>query len=77
MYNLRTRENTFPLPIYPAWKRTQVGDLSLPLFRVIERDGWIAVDPKPIRKQITDLRADARDDVRPEDSEPTASSELD
>ena len=46
MFDVRTGENTFPLPIYPAWKRAQIGDLTLPIFPVIERDGWIAVEPE-------------------------------
>lgn len=45
MFDVRTGENTFPLPIYPGWKRAQVGDLRLAIFPVIERDGWIAVEP--------------------------------
>ncbi len=44
-FDVRTGENTFPLPIYPGWNRAQVGDLRVPIFPVIERDGWIAVEP--------------------------------
>ena len=47
MFDVRTGENTFPLPVYPGWKRAQVPDLRLAIFSVIERDGWIAVEPNP------------------------------
>jgi nitrite reductase/ring-hydroxylating ferredoxin subunit len=49
LFDLHTGENLYPLPIYPAWKRAQVGDLRLPIFPVIEREGRIAVDPRPVR----------------------------
>lgn len=52
MFDVHTGENTFPLPIYPGWKRAQVGDLRLPIFPVIERDGWIAVEPRPYTETL-------------------------
>jgi nitrite reductase/ring-hydroxylating ferredoxin subunit len=47
LFDARSGANTFPLPIYPAWKRAQVGPLRLRTYPVTERDGWIAVDPRP------------------------------
>ncbi len=47
MFDPRTGQNLFPLPIYPAWKRAQVGDLTLPTFPVTERNGQIAVAVGP------------------------------
>ena len=54
MFDVRTGKNTFPLPIYPAWKRAQVGELRLPIFPIIERDGWIAVEPEPYEGRVSD-----------------------
>jgi nitrite reductase/ring-hydroxylating ferredoxin subunit len=47
LYDVHTGRNTFPLPIYPAWKRAQVGPLNVPIFPVIEEAGWIVVHPRP------------------------------
>ena len=57
LFDVRTGENLYPLPIYPAWKRAQVGLLRLPVFPVVERDGWIAVAPRPARPRARANRA--------------------
>lgn len=44
LFDVRSGENRYPLPIYPAWKRAEVGDLKLGVFRCEERDGWILVE---------------------------------
>ncbi|MDA2926062.1 Rieske (2Fe-2S) protein [Acidobacteria bacterium AH-259-G07] len=73
MFDVRTGENTFPLPIYPAWKRAQVSDLRLPIFPVIERDGWIAVEPEPYQGRVDD----DQENTELKDSEQTSSSRRD
>jgi nitrite reductase/ring-hydroxylating ferredoxin subunit len=43
LFAVRSGENLYPLPIYPAWKRDEVGDLRLRIFPCEERDGWISI----------------------------------
>jgi hypothetical protein len=38
-------ENLYPLPIYPQWKREQVGDLRLSTLGCNEEGGWIWLEP--------------------------------
>lgn len=51
LFDVRTGANLYPLPIYPAWKRAQVGRLQLPIYPAIEREGWVAVRPRPLRRR--------------------------
>jgi nitrite reductase/ring-hydroxylating ferredoxin subunit len=44
LFDARTGENLYPVPIYPAWKRAEVGDLTLRVFRCEERGAWIWVE---------------------------------
>lgn len=39
-----TGTNLYPVPVYPAWKRAEVGELKLTTFPCEERDGWIHVE---------------------------------
>lgn len=32
LFAVRSGENLYPLPIYPAWKRAEVGDMRLGIF---------------------------------------------
>lgn len=41
LFDTRTGENLYPVPIYPQWKREQVGDLTLKVYSCREREGWI------------------------------------
>jgi 3-phenylpropionate/trans-cinnamate dioxygenase ferredoxin subunit len=43
LFDLKTGENLYPVPIYPEWKKQQVGDLDLRTFPAYESDGWIWV----------------------------------
>lgn len=43
LFDLRTGRNLYPLPIYPGWKREEVGDLSLEILPCREEGGWIRV----------------------------------
>lgn len=45
LFDARTGENLYPLPIYPRWKREEVGDLTLRIVPCREVDGWIWVQP--------------------------------
>lgn len=44
LFDARSGENLYPVPIYPAWKRAEVGDLKLDVFPCEERGGWILVE---------------------------------
>jgi 3-phenylpropionate/trans-cinnamate dioxygenase ferredoxin subunit len=43
LFDLRTGRNLYPIPQYPAWKREQVGDLTLRTYPCREDGGWILV----------------------------------
>jgi nitrite reductase/ring-hydroxylating ferredoxin subunit len=47
LFDLKTGENLYPAPIYPEWKRQQVGDLTLRTFSAYESEGWIWVVRRP------------------------------
>lgn len=43
LFDLRTGRNMYPYPIYPEWKRKEVGDLNLPILPCREEAGCIRV----------------------------------
>lgn len=43
LFDLRTGRNLYPYPIYPDWKRKEVGELDLSLFPCREEGGWVYV----------------------------------
>lgn len=45
LFDLCTGRNLYPMPIYPQWKREQVGDLTLRIYSCREEGGWILVTP--------------------------------
>lgn len=47
LFDLRTGRNLYPYPIYPEWKRREVGDLTLRIFPCREEGGWIRVSLEP------------------------------
>ena len=50
LFDLRTGRNLYPYPIYPEWKRREVGDLSLAIYPCREEGGWIRVSLAPERE---------------------------
>lgn len=44
LFDARTGENLYPVPIYPRWKREEVGDLTMTVYRSGEEGGWIWVE---------------------------------
>ena len=50
LFDLWTGRNLYPYPIYPKWKRREVGDLSLAIYRCCEEGGWIRVSLYPERR---------------------------
>lgn len=50
LFDLRTGQNLYPYPIYPEWKRKEVGDLSLAIYPCRENGGWIRVSLGPERR---------------------------
>ncbi|MPZ13201.1 MAG: Rieske 2Fe-2S domain-containing protein [Chloroflexi bacterium] len=47
LFDVHSGDNLFPLPLYPMWKRAQVGDLRLGRFPATEREGWIVIARNP------------------------------
>jgi nitrite reductase/ring-hydroxylating ferredoxin subunit len=43
LFDLRTGSNLYPVPVYPAWKREEVGDLGLRIYPCREEEGWVLV----------------------------------
>ncbi len=50
LFDLQTGQNLYPYPIYPEWKRREVGDLSLAIYPCREEGGWIRVLLGPDRR---------------------------
>jgi nitrite reductase/ring-hydroxylating ferredoxin subunit len=46
LFDLKTGANLYPAPIYPEWKRRQVGNLDLGIFPAYEAEGWIWVSER-------------------------------
>jgi len=44
LFDLRTGRNLYPMPVYPRWKREEVGNLDLRTFPCREESGWILVE---------------------------------
>jgi nitrite reductase/ring-hydroxylating ferredoxin subunit len=50
-YDPRTGANVFPANVFPAERAARV--LGLPVFEVMEKDGWVLVGP---RRVVPDVR---------------------
>lgn len=44
LFDLATGRNLYPYPIYPKWKREEIGDLTLATYPCREEEDWILVD---------------------------------
>ena len=51
LFDLQTGRNLYPYPIYPEWKRREVGDLSLAIYRCREEGGriWVSLQKRRTR----------------------------
>lgn len=43
LFDLRTGHNLYPYPIYPEWKKKEVGDLTLRIYPCWEEGDWIHI----------------------------------